>query len=137
MSKLLFVGIAVLSVVVFLGLLVSFSAKPGKATSNANVAATTPSVDNPDAQEIFIRATSAGTYDKPYVTVKKGLPVKLNFSADPNSGCGRMLLMRDFGVQLLSKNGETQSAFFTPQKEGRYEFSCSMRMFRGTLEVVP
>ena len=102
-----------------------------------NGAATIPPLDNGNAQEISIRATSAGTYDNSYITVKKGVPVKLNFSADPASGCGRMLLMRDFGVQLLSKNGETQSAFFTPQKEGRYEFSCSMRMFRGTLEVVP
>ena len=132
-NNLLFFVIAALAVVVFFGFAVYFTqAKP-----SPNGAATVPPGDTSNAQEIFIRATSAGTYDKPYVIVKKGIPVKLNFSADQDSGCGRMLLMRDFGVQLLSKNGETQSAFFTPQKEGRYEFSCSMRMFRGTLEVVP
>lgn len=87
-------------------------------------------------QEVSIRALSSGLYDKQEVTVKKGIPVKLTFSADPYSGCGRMFVMRQFGVQLLSRNGEAQSATFTPTEEGIYEYSCSMRMFVGRMRVV-
>lgn len=130
MSKLLFTVFAVLTVVIFLGFLVAFSSN----SSNGNVNANTPPTGQ--YQEISIKATGAGTYDKPYLTVKKGIPVKLNFTATKDSGCGKMLLLRDFRVQLLSTNEQTVTAYFTPQQTGKFEYSCSMRMFRGTLEVI-
>ncbi len=134
MSKTLFAGAIILTLAIFLGMIATF----GQSSRNSNLNSNSYEVPaGVQMQEVSVRATSAGTYDKPYVSVKKGVPVKFNFSADSSSGCGRELLMRDFGVDLLSRNGETVSATFLPQKEGKYEFSCSMRMFRGTLEVVP
>ena len=85
-------------------------------------------------QEIYLRALDAGVYDKPTVKVKANEPVRLHFSADPGAGCGRAFIMRNFGVQLVSRNGEEQVAEFTPPP-GKYEYSCSMRMFRGVLEA--
>jgi len=85
-------------------------------------------------QDIYIKALSSGTYDRPQVSVKAGQKVRLHFSADPNAGCGKTLVMRDFNVRLVSLNGEERTAEFTPQR-GTYEFSCSMRMFRGSLVV--
>lgn len=85
-------------------------------------------------QDIYLRALDAGVYDKPTVKVRANEPVRVHFSADPGSGCGRAFIMRDFGVQLVSRSGEEQVAEFTPPP-GRYEYSCSMRMFRGVLEA--
>ncbi len=94
---------------------------------------------NGQAQDIYIKALSSGTYDNREVTVKKGVPVNLHFSAEQGAGCGRYLKV--FGmdnVNALSKNGEEVVVNFTPQKEGTFEYSCGMRMFRpGKLVVVP
>lgn len=85
-----------------------------------------------NVQVVSLHAYASG-YDKPQLQVKAGSPVRLDFSADANAGCGRQLIMRDFGVNLVSKNGETVSASFTPPSPGQYRFSCAMNMFRGVL----
>lgn len=84
-------------------------------------------------QEVSLNAGSYG-YDKTEIRVKKGIPVKFSFSADSGAGCGRMLLIRDFGVRLTS-NGDVQVAQFTPTVSGRFPYSCPMNMFRGVLIV--
>lgn len=86
-------------------------------------------------QQVFLRATAYG-YDKPTITVKAGQPVKFDFSADPQSGCGRQVIIDNVGVNLISRNGETVSATFTPPTPGTYKFHCSMNMFRGELIAV-
>ena len=86
-------------------------------------------------QKVSVRALNTGFYDKLEVRVKAGMPVELSFSADPDSGCGRELMIPEFGVDLLSKNGETKTATFTPQKAGTYGYFCGMRMFNGKLIV--
>ncbi|MFH0971413.1 MAG: cupredoxin domain-containing protein [Candidatus Micrarchaeota archaeon] len=83
-------------------------------------------------QVIEIKALSTGEYDKQVVRVKAGIPVKLKFSAEPAAGCGRQLVMPDFGISLVSRSGETVEAQFTPQK-GQYTYRCGMNMFRGVL----
>ncbi|MBI5228411.1 cupredoxin domain-containing protein [Candidatus Micrarchaeota archaeon] len=84
-------------------------------------------------QEVYLQATPSG-YDKPELTVKKGIPVRLHFSAK-DAGCGSYLVLDGFNVKLLSRNGEEQIAEFTPAKEGTYAFHCSMNMFRGKMVV--
>ncbi len=85
-------------------------------------------------QEITVRGEPNG-YAPASFTVKKGVPVKLRFSADKFSGCGQQLIMRDFGVDLVALNGETREAVFTPTQEGVYPYRCSMNMFRGQMVV--
>lgn len=92
---------------------------------------------NPSVQEVRIRALSNGEYDKPEITVKKGIPVRLHFSADQNAGCGRAMILDGFNIRLTSRNGETQVAEFTPTEEGVYAYHCGMNMFRGRMIVVP
>ncbi|GEM_PF-2553067 len=86
-------------------------------------------------QQVTLRATPYG-YDNPTIRVKAGQPVKFDFSADPQSGCGRQVIIDNVGINLVSKNGETVSATFTPPKPGTYKFHCSMNMFRGELIAV-
>ncbi len=90
----------------------------------------------PDTREQFvsIRALSTGFYDKREVTVKAGVPVKLEFSAEQGAGCGRQFLIPDFGVNLVSRAGEKVYATFVPTA-GRHAYQCGMAMFRGVLNA--
>ncbi len=68
-------------------------------------------------------------------TVKQNQPVR--FVADMQSlpGCSRALVIPQLNVQkVFSQNDNTVE--FTPTKTGPLQFSCSMGMYRGTLNVV-
>ncbi|MEM2138343.1 MAG: cupredoxin domain-containing protein [Candidatus Anstonellaceae archaeon] len=94
-------------------------------------------LDSPsgEVQVVSLRGTPYG-YDKSRISVKAGQPVKFDFSADPASGCGRQVIIDNVGVNLVSRNGETVSATFTPPAPGIYKYHCSMNMFRGELVAV-
>ena len=80
-------------------------------------------------QDISIHANADGTYDKNAITVKKDVPVRLHFTADPNAGCGRQLVVYGLNVKAISRSGEEQIAEFTPTDAGTFEYSCGMRMW--------
>ncbi len=84
-------------------------------------------------QVVSVRAQSSGGYDHPAVSVKAGQPVRFDFSADPGSGCGAQIIIDGVGVNLISRNGATVSATFTPPAPGQYPYHCGMNMFRGVL----
>ncbi len=85
-------------------------------------------------QEIRIHASPQG-YSLTSFAVKKGVPVKILFSADKYAGCGRQLIMREFGVNLVVQASETLEAQFTPMQEGTFAYRCSMDMFKGRMTV--
>jgi len=124
-------GVFALMLVLWSG---STSANTAPANSGSNggyVAQATGGV-----QDIYIKALGSGVYDKRQVTVKKGVPVRLHFSAEKNAGCGKYFMMKKFNITLRSNNGEEQVAQFTPTETGTFEYSCSMRMFIGKMTVV-
>ncbi len=82
------------------------------------------------AQDIYIRALSNGAYDKQEITVKAGVPVRLHFTADPNAGCGRQLVIYGLNVKALSRNGEEDVVDFNPAQAGTFEYNCGMRMWQ-------
>jgi len=86
-----------------------------------------------EVQVVSVRALSSGGYDHPSVSVKAGVPVSFDCSAEPGAGCGRQLIIDNVGVNLVSRNGETVSATFTPTSPGQYAYHCGMWMFRGVL----
>ena len=98
------------------------SADPSQAQQNGNV------------QEINMRAEPLG-YDPDYITVKKGIPVKINIAASQDAGCTRSIVFPDFGINKVIPRGGSGVIEFTPTKEGTYQFRCSMNMARGTLVV--
>ena len=108
--------------------------------NNGNTAAYTQvgngnSVPAPTAQTQDVYLTlSGGSYDKDQITVKKGVPVRLHFTAI-NAGCGSQLVIYGLGVSVVSRNKEA-TVEFTPQQEGTYEYNCGMRMFRGGKFIV-
>jgi len=136
-----------LLMVVAVVLVFAFLANNFMATgNNANQGPSTPigQVANGSAQnqqpssDIYIKALNSFSYDPQQVTVKKGQPVKIHFTAEPNVGCGRQLVIYGLNLNAVSKNGEEQVIEFTPQKEGTFEYNCGMRMMQpGKLVVVP
>lgn len=94
-----------------------------------------PAQINNGVQDVYIKALPTGSYDKPSVQVKAGVPVRFHFSADRNAGCGKLLLINEFGVRLTSYSGEESVAEFTPSA-GTYQYHCGMYMFVGKLVVV-
>lgn len=108
--------------------------QPGGQSQATATINTTP---NPTGtQDVYVKALSSGVYDNPAVTVRLGSKVRFHFSAESGAGCGRQLVIPDFGIQLISKNGEEVIGEFTPTKTGTYPFRCGMNMFRGTIKVI-
>ncbi len=105
----------------------------GGSGSNGGGGSTGGSDSNGGAAQTVTLHASAYGYDQDTLTVKAGQPVNFRFSADPGAGCGRQVIIDNFGVNLVSRNGETVSATFTPKTAGEYSFHCGMNMFRGKL----
>ncbi len=90
-----------------------------------------------DVQDIYIKAKNDGTYDREEVTVNAGSPVRLHFTADPDAGCGRQMVIYGLNIKAVSTNGEENVVEFIPKQAGTYEYNCGMRMWRaGRLVVV-
>ena len=84
-------------------------------------------------QELTI--TVDGGYEPATVVVKVGQLVRLNFlRRDPNS-CLEKVLLPDFHIMRELPLNQVTAVEFTPNKPGRYSFTCGMNMFRGVVEV--
>jgi Cu+-exporting ATPase len=93
-----------------------------------------PMVDG--KQDIYLKATKYGTYSPSSLKVKKGIPVRIHYSADEGAGCGREVIFDEFKIRKLAPSQGEALIEFTPQKTGKFPFHCSMRMFNGIIEVV-
>lgn len=84
-------------------------------------------------QEIDVRVK--GGYDPDVIVVQPGLPVRLNFYRDETASCSDTVVFGDFGISRPLPAYQTTPVEFTPEKPGRYTFTCGMNMMRGTLIV--
>lgn len=87
-----------------------------------------------EVQVIKMDVTSRGTYEPDVLSVRAGIPVEWQIHGADFMGCGNSLILRNFGVSTYLKPGDNLVRF-TPDKAGRYTFSCSMGMIRGTMIV--
>jgi plastocyanin domain-containing protein len=82
-----------------------------------------------------VTVTVDGGYEPSNIVVQAGQLVRLNFDRRDPSNCLEEVRIPDFRIaQKLTLNQITPIEF-TPDKPGRYEFSCGMNMFRGVIEV--
>jgi uncharacterized protein len=86
-------------------------------------------------QNIIINITSSG-YDPKYLKVKKGIPVKLTIASHGVYSCALAFVMKEFKIETMLDPTDSEVYTFTPNKSGKYIFSCSMGMYSGILEVV-
>lgn len=134
------IGIALGAIIVIAILFFLFQGfLASSATNNNNTNSIAVLNASGDAQDVYLHALSNGTYSVNEITVKQGVLVNLHFTADPNAGCGRSLVI--YGLKLpaaVSQNGKEVIIQFTPQNTGTFEYNCAMRMWSpGKLVVVP
>ncbi len=78
-----------------------------------------------------------GGYDPSYIVVQTGQPVRLNFDRQDPSSCLEEIRLPEFRIAKTLPLDRITPIDFTPNKPGKYEFTCGMNMFRGTIEVQP
>jgi len=87
-------------------------------------------------QYIQMEVTEYATYAPNTLTVQEGVPVEWSIFGADFMGCANTLILPAFKVNAFIKPG-MNTVRFTPTKAGRYTFSCSMGMVRGTMIVQP
>lgn len=67
--------------------------------------------------------------------VTAGQPVELTLVTNETYSCASSFVMKAFNVNVQLGPTDSQTVRFTPTKKGRYQFSCSMGMYTGVMEV--
>ena len=81
-------------------------------------------------------ASSRG-YQPNYFKIKTGILVRWEIRDVGTSGCTNAVISRSlFDGAINLTPGQTSVKEFTPEKPGKYKFSCWMGMVSGTIEVV-
>lgn len=84
--------------------------------------------------KIDMMVTPTG-YSPNVIKVKKGVPVELNITNPGDNSCFSTFMMPDFNLNNVNLKAGTTKLTFTPDKEGKYTFTCGMNMFKGTVIV--
>ena len=74
-----------------------------------------------------------GVYTPARIEVLAAQPVTLRFIRKDPSPCAEKVVFDDFGVTADLPVGKPEDVTVIPAKPGEYEFTCQMRMYRGTL----
>ncbi len=86
-----------------------------------------------------IKMTAYGSKDVPnYFKVRAGVPVRWEITADSSAGgCNSSIISKNlFSGAIPLTPGQVSVKEFTPEKAGKYRFSCQMGMISGIIEVV-
>ncbi len=86
-----------------------------------------------------IKMTAYGSKDSPnYFKVRVGVPVRWEITADRTAGgCNGSIISNSlFSGSIDLIPGQVSVKEFTPQKTGKFRFSCQMGMISGIIEVV-
>lgn len=87
-----------------------------------------------DGVQLVQSTLSSGRY--PSITVEAGTPVKWVITAPKGSvnGCNNRIYIPQYGIEYQFHTGENVIEF-TPDKTGKFQYSCWMGMIRGTITV--
>jgi plastocyanin domain-containing protein len=93
----------------------------------------TPVIEN--GVQIVNSTLSGGRY--PAITVQQGIPVKWTINAPQGSinGCNNRMIIREYKIEYRFKPGENIIEF-TPDRTGKFSYSCWMGMIRSSITVV-
>ncbi|MDR2375266.1 MAG: sulfite exporter TauE/SafE family protein [Treponema sp.] len=85
--------------------------------------------------QIVTSTLSPGQY--PAITVRQGIPVKWTINAPAGSinGCNNSMILREYRIEHRFSPGENLIEF-TPERAGRFTYTCWMGMIRGSITVV-
>lgn len=83
-----------------------------------------------------IRITADKGYHPAHIQLQKGVPAEITFHRVTPSNCYKEILFEEEGIQEPIAQDEEKVIRFTPQDLGEHEFSCGMKMQKGTYTVV-
>ena len=84
----------------------------------------------------IIHMTESAAGDSPNsFTIKKGVPVRWEIESTPDRTCANALIVPSYKIREFLKPGSNVLEF-TPTETGQIPFSCSMRMFTGSFNVI-
>lgn len=85
-------------------------------------------------QKIRIQAEKG--YHPAHIQLQKGIPAEITFHRATPSNCYKEILFEEEGILEPIGVDEEKVIRFTPQELGRHEFSCGMKMQKGSYTVV-
>ena len=83
-----------------------------------------------------IRITADNGYHPAHIQLQKGIPAEITFHRVTPSNCYKEVLFEEEGILEPIAQDEEKIIRFTPQDLGEHEFSCGMKMQKGTYTVV-
>ena len=83
-----------------------------------------------------IRITADKGYHPAHIQLQKGIPAEITFHRTTPSNCYKEILFEEEGILEPIGVDEEKTIRFTPQDLGEHEFSCGMKMQKGTYTVV-
>ena len=85
------------------------------------------------ADETLVRVR--GGYSPDVVYARAGAPIRLAFLREESASCSERVVFPAFGKSAMLPRGERIAIELPPSPPGTYEFTCAMKMLRGTLVV--
>ena len=91
-----------------------------------------------NGKQVIKMVAYAGKDVPNYFKVRVGVPVRWEITADKTAGgCNSSIISTNlFSGSIPLIPGEISIKEFTPQKSGKYKFSCQMGMITGTIEAI-
>ena len=83
-----------------------------------------------------IRITADKGYHPAHIQLQKGIPAEITFHRATPSNCYKEILFEAEGILEPIGVDEEKTICFTPQELGQHEFSCGMKMQKGSYTVV-
>lgn len=83
-----------------------------------------------------IRITADKGYHPAHIQLQKGIPAEITFHRVTPSNCYKEILFEEEGILEPIAQDEEKVIRFTPQDLGEHEFSCGMKMQKGTYTVL-
>jgi len=83
-----------------------------------------------------IRITADKGYHPAHIQLQKGIPAEITFHRVTPSNCYKEILFEEEEILEPIAQDEEKVIRFTPQDLGEHEFSCGMKMQKGTYTVV-
>ena len=89
----------------------------------------------PASQPVEIRVRE-GAYDPSRIRATRGRPLTLRFIREDPAPCAAVVLFPDLGISRELPMNRGVEITLTPERKGRFEFTCQMGMYRGELVIL-
>ena len=106
---------------------------PMNTSMNGTLITKETSIKN-DYQEVDLQIKADG-YSPDVIIAKKGIPLKINLTSDNDAGCAIDIVFPEFNINRTVPAGSSEVIEIMPEREGTYNYRCSMDMYRGKLII--